>query len=307
MHTAGLSGQLVLENSELPGGPVVRTWCSPCDGPRFDPWLGNKDPASCSVWPKRKFVTDQHPLRTCLQLLGKPQLLLSALTWFPSACVAQPLPLCCKNTHLSTDPRSPQGQSLLSIKCVSVDIQGPVYCLAHSRLSVNICCWILLFPILFSHLFRESKNAVVLVCSICHCWPSALLSVFSHWVFYLPVFAGHSANWPTPVLIRASLVAQIVKNLPVMWETWVQSLGWEDLLEEGMATHSSILAWNIQRSLMGYSPWGRKDSDTSEWLRTDKGFFCGQKFGAAGVPECVYLCKSKKVFSIVLPCDLMER
>ena len=41
------------------------------------------------------------------------------------------------------------------------------------------------------------------------------------------------------------LVAQMVKNLPSMWETWVQSLGWEDTLEEGMATHSSILAWRI--------------------------------------------------------------
>ena len=40
-------------------------------------------------------------------------------------------------------------------------------------------------------------------------------------------------------------VAQIVKNLPAMWETWVQSLGWEDPLEKGMATHSSILAWRI--------------------------------------------------------------
>ena len=43
----------------------------------------------------------------------------------------------------------------------------------------------------------------------------------------------------------ASLVAQTVKNLPAMWETWVQSLGWEDPLEEGMATHSSILPWRI--------------------------------------------------------------
>ena len=43
----------------------------------------------------------------------------------------------------------------------------------------------------------------------------------------------------------ASLVAQLVKNLPVMWETWVQSLGWEDPLEKGKATHSSILAWRI--------------------------------------------------------------
>ena len=37
----------------------------------------------------------------------------------------------------------------------------------------------------------------------------------------------------------------MVKNLPAMWETWVRSLGWEDPLEEGMATHSSILAWRI--------------------------------------------------------------
>ena len=42
-----------------------------------------------------------------------------------------------------------------------------------------------------------------------------------------------------------SLVAQTVKNLPAIGETWVQSLGWEDSLEEGMATHSSVLAWRI--------------------------------------------------------------
>ena len=40
-------------------------------------------------------------------------------------------------------------------------------------------------------------------------------------------------------------MAQTVKNLPVMQETWVRSLGWEDALEKGMATHSSILAWRI--------------------------------------------------------------
>ena len=44
---------------------------------------------------------------------------------------------------------------------------------------------------------------------------------------------------------RTSLVAQTVKRLPTMRETWVQSLGWEDLLEKEMATHSSILAWKI--------------------------------------------------------------
>ena len=44
---------------------------------------------------------------------------------------------------------------------------------------------------------------------------------------------------------KASLVAQTVKNLPAMKETWVQSLGQEDPLEKGMSTHSSILAWRI--------------------------------------------------------------
>ena len=47
------------------------------------------------------------------------------------------------------------------------------------------------------------------------------------------------------VLIWVSLVAYMVKNLPAMWETWVQSLGWKDPLEKGMASHSSILAWRI--------------------------------------------------------------
>ena len=44
---------------------------------------------------------------------------------------------------------------------------------------------------------------------------------------------------------RTSLVAQMVKHLPTMQETWVQSLGWEDPLEKEMATHSSTLAWEI--------------------------------------------------------------
>ena len=43
----------------------------------------------------------------------------------------------------------------------------------------------------------------------------------------------------------ASLVAQRLENSPAMWEAWVRSLGWEDPLEEGMTTHSSILAWTI--------------------------------------------------------------
>ena len=65
-----------------------------------------------------------------------------------------------------------------------------------------------------------------------------------------------------------SLVAQTVKRLPTMWETWVQSRGWEDLLEKEMAAHSSTIAGKSRgrRSLVGYSPWGCKESDTTEQL-----------------------------------------
>ena len=51
-----------------------------------------------------------------------------------------------------------------------------------------------------------------------------------------------------------------------MWETQVRSLGWEDPLEKEMAIHSSTIAWKShgQRSLVGYSPWVRKESDTTE-------------------------------------------
>ena len=48
---------------------------------------------------------------------------------------------------------------------------------------------------------------------------------------------------------QASLVVQLVKNLPAMWETWVRSLGWEDPLEKRKATYSSILAWRIPWTL----------------------------------------------------------
>ena len=62
-----------------------------------------------------------------------------------------------------------------------------------------------------------------------------------------------------------------VKNLSARAGDQVRSLGWEDLLEEGMDIHSSILAWRIphgQRSLAGYSPWGCKDLDMTERLNT---------------------------------------
>ena len=60
----------------------------------------------------------------------------------------------------------------------------------------------------------------------------------------------------------ASLVAQLVKNLPAMQENCVQSLGWKDLLEKGKATHSSILVREFHRLY----PWGCKELDTTEQL-----------------------------------------
>ena len=61
----------------------------------------------------------------------------------------------------------------------------------------------------------------------------------------------------------SSLVAQLVKNLPAMQETWVRSLGWEDPLEKGKTTHSSILAWIMLWTV--YS-WGCKDLNMTEQL-----------------------------------------
>ena len=63
---------------------------------------------------------------------------------------------------------------------------------------------------------------------------------------------------PPHLVNHPILVAQLVKNPPAMQETWVWSLGWEDPLKKGKATHSSILAWR--------SPWGHKELDTSKRL-----------------------------------------
>ena len=56
---------------------------------------------------------------------------------------------------------------------------------------------------------------------------------------------GHEGLWQDLWKWRASLVAQMVKNPPAMWKTWVWSLGWEGPLEKGTAAHSNILAWRI--------------------------------------------------------------
>ena len=74
---------------------------------------------------------------------------------------------------------------------------------------------------------------------------------------------------------RASLMAQMVTNLPAVREAWVQSLGWEDPLEKGTVPTPVFRPGKFhgQKSLAGYSPWGRKESDMTEVfsLRFKKG------------------------------------
>ena len=69
---------------------------------------------------------------------------------------------------------------------------------------------------------------------------------------------------------RASLVVQLVKNPPAMRETWIQSLGWEDPLETGKATHSSVVAWRIDCLVLRVA-----ESDMTERLSHYKGYNAG--------------------------------
>ena len=81
-------------------------------------------------------------------------------------------------------------------------------------------------------------------------------------------------------LIWVSLVAQMVMSLLAVQEIWVRSLGQEDPLEKGVATHSSILAWRIPwtEDIVGHSPWGCKESDMTERVKLSL-FIHYQKLG----------------------------
>ena len=83
--------------------------------------------------------------------------------------------------------------------------------------------------------------------------------IFLDWEKFDEFKCNYSGEW-------ASLVAQTVRNPPAMWETWVPPLGWEDPLEEGIATHSSVLAWRIpmDRGARWASGHGVTESDTTE-------------------------------------------
>ena len=78
-------------------------------------------------------------------------------------------------------------------------------------------------------------------------WEDTKLVICSFGKYFLTIY---SIGYPLQHF-RASFVAQMVKNPPSMWETWVGYLGWQDPLEKGKATHSSILAWRIPRTARG--------------------------------------------------------
>ena len=100
-----------------------------------------------------------------------------------------------------------------------------------------------------------------------NCMIYSVNKCIGHWIYFMessfPATLGIEYNYPW-----ASLLAQMIKNLPTMQETEVWSQGGEDPLEKGMAPIPIFLPGESygQRSLVGYSPWGLKESDMTEWL-----------------------------------------
>ena len=101
---------------------------------------------------------------------------------------------------------------------------------------------------------------------------SKTLLIYNNWLTQLYVLIYNSLNLCVQPWSRwAFLVAQMVRNLPAMWEIWVRPLSWEDTLEEGVATHSSRLVWRIpmdRGAWQALSPWGCKELDMTERLST---------------------------------------
>ena len=128
---------------------------------------------------------------------------------------------------------------------------------------------------LFSFSFLVCCWTPLLNFSVWLLYPSAVWFMFGTFLYFLSLLkfslcallSWHQLASLSPLFWKhywvswTSLMVQTVKRLPTMQETWVQSLGWEDLLEKEMATHTH--GW---RSMVGYSPWGHKESDMTEWL-----------------------------------------
>ena len=114
---------------------------------------------------------------------------------------------------------------------------------------------------------------------------AASFTLVTSLLFWHPCSPYLSAPSFVPQKDHASLVAQLVKSLPAKQKTWVRSLDWEDPLENGKTTHSSILAWRIQWT----SPWGLKESDTTELLLLTLSTLTKEIFFLPSVPPTLLL------------------
>ena len=108
------------------------------------------------------------------------------------------------------------------------------------------------------------------------------------------------------IFIEASLVAQLVKNPPAMRETWVPSLVWEDPLEEGMATHSSILAWRIPMDRGAWHATVHGLAKSGRWLSTNLLKKKTKKLSCHSYPPAYFMCQSYGVTLVFAstPCFL---
>ena len=110
-----------------------------------------------------------------------------------------------------------------------------------------------------------SDHGTCLLRNLYACQEASMVQGFPGSIPGLGRSAGEGIGYPLQYS-WASLLIQMVKNLPAMREIWVRSLGWEDPLEKGTATHANILACKVPctEELAGYSPWGCKELDTTE-------------------------------------------
>ena len=124
-------------------------------------------------------------------------------------------------------------------------------CLKHVNYKSK--CLVFNYLTCFNAIFLEEEMATH---SSILAWKIPCPVGYSLWVSKGKTWLSDSHVWR---YLRASLGAQMVKNPPAMQETWVRSLGWEDPLEKGMPTHSSILAWRI--------PWTEEPGSYRAWHR----------------------------------------
>ena len=114
------------------------------------------------------------------------------------------------------------------------------------------------FHNLIMHFFSSLNDNALYACTTVCLSIHLLKEILAHICFHILQLMGFP-------------VAQLIKDPPAMRETWVQSLGWEDPLEEGMTIplqYSCLENPHGQRNLVGCSPWGHKESDTTERLST---------------------------------------